>query len=613
MFSQTVYLFARREIDRLSGSPTTRHIHGPSWHLTRLIHTAAAGFAAEVDGERRRERLVDGVEFRLQFGPRVQILGHNVHLVECALKPFELFEIRLRRLAVLAVRDKRRPAMFELGDAALGRLVCLDRPLGLDERSVFLALSERGAQVARHCDRLRLFDCRLLTHTLIPDRMRFNPRLRRSYTARSRTPLMRRSVENGGRFGQALARLDPDAFAEFVAAAHEARPDVETTHLDGRCLVVRGREERRLRLVADRGLRTSGGLAGPATGRADVVVTQVVDTGNRAVAAHDAQLAGPADLRDLVCYGLAPDEADRLLADHLGLDRKTALTAGDRQASAGVAAALAALLVLVAGLLGTAVAGPVAPATPTATPGGGSTPSVESGVAAGLPPGLSPVGVTDAAALARAHEAALDERRYRFSIEARNLPALSGPGSWRELEASVVVAGPRTYRGSLGGVRVADRGTWWRLTRIYADGDQVYERQFGAHTPTLNVQPALPGGPEMDRGPEYARRHLAVRSAPGGNVTPEQVEGEWGHRVAVGTVPPEIDGESYRAVARVAESGRVATLDVGYVRPDGEYVSLAMRYEPTEERVRPPAWVDDIRADADAQNRSDGRETTLGD
>jgi hypothetical protein len=406
---------------------------------------------------------------------------------------------------------------------------------------------------------------------------------------------VRESGATGGRFGRALARLDPEAFARFVAAAHVARPDVDEVRLDGGCLVVHGREERRLRLVADRGPLRGTGPVGPANGPVDAVVTQVPGSGDRTAVAHDARLLGPADLRDLVCYGLAREDAGRLLDDHLGMDRETALADGSGRRPVAVAAAAVAALALVAGVLGTAVAGPGAPAGPATSTPDGSTPVTERGTAAGLPPGLSPAGVADPAALARAHEAAIDGRRYAFSVEARNVPALSGPGYWRELEASAVVAGPRTYRASLGGVRVAERGTWWRLSRIYADGDRLYERRFGAHAPVHDVRPAPPDGPEMDRGTEHARRYLAVRSAPGGNVTPAEVGGEWGHRVAVGRAPPGVDGDSYRATARVTESGRITSLDVVYVRPDGERATLTVRYEPTDERVRPPDWLDEVR------------------
>lgn len=413
----------------------------------------------------------------------------------------------------------------------------------------------------------------------------------------------------GGRFARTLARLDPEAFATFVAAVHEARPDAEAVEVDGGCLVVRGRETRRLRLVVDRGRLRGPGPVGPANGSVDAVVTQVAGAGRRTAVGHDARLVGPGDLRDRVCYGLARADADRILDEHLGIDRAAALDDGGRRAPVTAGLALVLAVVVVAGALGTAVAGPQHGAAEP-TPDEGQT--TASGAAAGLPAGLSPVGVTDAAALVRAHEAALGERRYAFAVEARNVPALDGPGEWNELRANGIVAGPRHYRGSIGGVRVTERDGWWTLSRIYADGEQVYERRYGAHAPVHDVRPAPADGPAMDRGAADLRRSLAVRSPPGGNVTPAEVESAWGHRVSVGRAPPDIAAESYLAVARVTDAGWVASAEVAYVRPDGERVSLDLRYERTNETVRAPNWLDEARAHAGEDDGAPSNEPAAG-
>lgn len=396
-----------------------------------------------------------------------------------------------------------------------------------------------------------------------------------------------------GRFGRALGRLNPEAFATFVAAVHEARPDVDAVKLDSGCLVIQGRTERRLRLVADRGRLRGPGAVGPANGPVDAVVTQVAGAGQRVAVGHDARLVGPSALRDRVCYGVARDDGERILNEHLGIDRATALKPARRRSpvTAGLAVVLA--LAIVASVFGTAVAGPsTGPAAPT--PEAPPAAVNESGPAPNLPPGLSPVGVTSAAALARGHEAALNEERYVVTVEARNVPALSGPGDWETLEAEGIVAGPQRYRGSVGGVRVTEDGEWWRLSRLYADGERLYERRYGAYAPVHDVRPA-PARPPMDRGSSDLRRYLAVRSAPGGNVTPAEVEGEWGHRVSVGRAPPGVAAESYLAVARLTETGQVTSLDVSYDRPDGERVSLELRYEQTEESVRAPEWIGEAR------------------
>ena len=403
-------------------------------------------------------------------------------------------------------------------------------------------------------------------------------------------------------FARALARLDPEAFAAFVAAAYGARPDVDGVEVDGGCLVVRGREERRLRLVADRGWLRGPGPVGPATGPVDAVVTQVDGAGRRTAVGHDARLVGPADLRDRVCYGLTRADADRVLDEHLGIDRAAAVDTGGRRPPVAGGLAVVLAVAVVAGVLGTAAAGsPVVPETTTPAPAGDAAAVTESGPAAGLPAGLSPVGVTSAAALARAHEATLDGR-YAVAVEARNAPALSGSGEWKKLKANGVVAGPQRYRGSVGGVRVTEDERWWRLSRLYADGERLYERRYGAYAPVHDVR-AAPAHPPMDRGPSDLRRYLAVRSSPGGNVTPAEVDGEWGHRVSVGRAPPGVDGESYLAVARLTEAGRVTTLDVSYDRPDGERVSLELRYERTDEAVRAPTWLDEARR---AENGTSG-------
>jgi hypothetical protein len=416
------------------------------------------------------------------------------------------------------------------------------------------------------------------------------------------------TAESGGRFGRALGRLDPEAFAAFVAAVHEADPDVDAVEVEGGCLVVRGRTERRLRLVADRGRLRGPGTVGPANGAVDAVVTQVAGAGRRTAVGHDARLVGPAALRDRVCYGLPRADAERLLDEHLGVDRAAALAPDRRRPPVALGLAVVLALGLVAGVLGTAVAGPSAgPVTPAAD--GDTATATERVRAATLPPGLASGGVTDAAALARAHEAATEGRRYAVAVEARNVPALSGPGEWENLEANGVVAGPRRYRGSVGGVRVTEDERWWRLSRLYADGDRLYERRYGAYAPVHDVRPA-PARPPMDRGPRDLRRYLSVRSSPGGNVTAAEVEGEWGHRVSVGRAPPGVAAESYLAVARLTERGRVTSLDVSYDRPDGERVSLELRYERTTEAVRPPEWLGEARRAADGASGTRAADAT---
>lgn len=284
-------------------------------------------------------------------------------------------------------------------------------------------------------------------------------------------------------FADALAGLDPDALARFVADLERARG--RTATVEGGAVVVGGdgEPERRL-LVHDPGWLNRPPDLPP---DADAVVTPLRDPDFSLD--PDVSVTDADDLRDVALYGVPAAKRDRLFADHLGLGPAAT---DDGAGGGGTTAAVAAVAVLVVGAVALGAAG-VAPqpsasegsdATPVAagTPGTTGTP-VDDGR---YPPGVTEEGVVDPALLGRAHETALAGESYVL-VSDRSVRYANGTLRSR-LAVRVRLAADRGYlaRAETAGPhapvflgRPPARGVYWSNGTVYArrltrDGERVY-------------------------------------------------------------------------------------------------------------------------------------------
>ena len=123
------------------------------WYLN-LVLTAAAGLAAEVDGELLGDGHVHRFEPLLQCVLGVKVLPHHGQGVEFALGPFDLAHRLAVGAAGLAVDHELVAELFELPDHLLGFGVVLDGLVGLDERLVFGTLGDPFTQLTA-----QIFEC----------------------------------------------------------------------------------------------------------------------------------------------------------------------------------------------------------------------------------------------------------------------------------------------------------------------------------------------------------------------------------------------------------------------------------------------------------------------
>lgn len=399
---------------------------------------------------------------------------------------------------------------------------------------------------------------------------------------------------------RALADLGPDGFVALVAAVHAAREGVESVERDGGVLVVRGPETRRLLPLPDRpGPFRGPAPVGPASDPVDEVVAQADGDAARATAARrGARYRSPADLVDRIRYGLPGDARRRLLADHLGLDADDAAGRSgvvDRIGRRRALAAVAAALVVVAGLAAGAVpvdptaGGPADPTMPT--PAAVSPAGTADAPAAGpdtdrYPPGVDAGGLTDPAALSRAHAVAAGARRYRWTVvEGRTRAKVDlgtdGPGA-------VVDAITRSSNAT-GNVSF----------RTYSDGSYSYVGITGPNGSRYvreTVRRRAGEGPRYaDRAANAVGRYLSS----GGTVARVGGDGVALYRLTT-TAPPARLADAvtdYAAIALVTRDGFVVALDVSY-RSHGRRgttaVAFRFGYRPYRATENPP-WYEAAR------------------
>jgi hypothetical protein len=323
-----------------------------------------------------------------------------------------------------------------------------------------------------------------------------------------------------------------------------------------------------------------------------------------------------AGLRDLLLYGLARDDADRLAATHLGapladlrppLSRRLAAAGGTVVPAAVGLVAVAVVVVAVAGAgVGTAPAGekPAAKPDPTPAPsrvpvdGGAGTPlGGPAPVEASQVPGLGVGGVRDLGTLAAAHERARPAS-YGAVVRARRTAS-----DYDVTKRTVELRATADRWSAVTVVRRDDAPP--RTTAVYAAGGERWEATFGENEsdPTVRrLGPNETGAVGVDPAALGAAGVRAALATPETRVEgPVRYEGRPAWRVVGAGVPPNRTAavETYRVEAVVRPDGFVVRLDARYtlVGPRQSERAFSWRYVEADPTVPQPSWHPDAGDD----------------
>lgn len=388
-------------------------------------------------------------------------------------------------------------------------------------------------------------------------------------------------------FAALFGDLSPRAARQFVADLYAAR-GWETRIEDDAVVAERGDETRRFAVVTD----------------------QRVDSD-----APNAERLAPEDVHELALFAVDRETCDALFREYFDrplpengpdwtVDRsQSAPTQQASVSSSGagwwrprvVAAALAVLVLFVAGAAGYAAIGPTGSdgglgsssvaQTPTSTPSTAAEaesgaeeeyPSLASRESTGsfgairddAPPGLNESGITDAEAIAAAHARALRNSSYTWDITVRELQDGEGT-TYREV---VRIEEFRRYASTLDR---AEDGGWASLfvanEAVYAEGDTEY---VSGENGTCKRR--VRGADEFTtRGQRYLEWLLSV-------------EESWifdrFQRNGTTFYSVQLQGESYTGVenttgsALISETGRVHALRRSSDTRQGAYVTVSLQY-----------------------------------
>lgn len=448
------------------------------------------------------------------------------------------------------------------------------------------------------------------------------------------------------RVGRRFRGLETDRRLSFIAALWTAR-GFETTVEDG--VVVASRDGKTVRIGPVDGSRLRRLFAGaippigapPAEAGVDVLVDEAADRGRRSFSEfgnEDVRRVGPADLRELLAYGVDREIGERLAREYLDTplvveDPRRSPIATRVNSPFGAVAALLAIAVLATVLLGGVLGGVPAgvPLSAGDGPGDGAgTPdrsTEESSVfddetgnwsvddAQGLegeselPPGLSLSGVEDASRLAHAHRRSLPTSRtveidFEGPPDAIGFQGIVATSLAWEAETSI-----RYHAESAVTFANRNRSSGEELrsreVHVFADGDREY----------VGFRDDLSGDDRNGSFDEYRVFRLGSFFSPtdspsatridrylDSNETRLEVVTERTHPryVVVATEPPAglpDTVESYRARAIVRPDGIVTRLEVTYERRDADRTT---RYEQRVSKLErttvvEPAWVEEAR------------------
>jgi len=410
-------------------------------------------------------------------------------------------------------------------------------------------------------------------------------------------------------FARQLRALSDERFVALVAAIWAARGwDVRVEGATVHC--ERGDRCHRIRVLPDRDLSVPAN--GDATAGADTLVARVpIDP------AGGMRACGPEDLRNLLRYGLEETDSKRIGREYLeaasgprervhrGHNRlEQALAQAQMPAlewdrhrtgalAAGAVVALAAVVLVVGGLVPVAGTGGPGETTSTATPV--SVPEGDgSGAVFDYPRGLDSDGITDPGALVDRHVRVLAATSYRCRVQTHQIDPMIVQ---LVREKRFVAASPRRYATSVTGSPPGrpDGIDWTRET--YANGSVRFERLKGRTNVTVRrtrLNETGRDGPLVARLREPMTRRLAVNDTTLAAITEQngtayyRVRGTPASTEALTNRTLEVTVREDGVITEIQESYRIRDTEVTIietVKCDGVGTT----------RVRPPDWVQRVR------------------
>ena len=425
-------------------------------------------------------------------------------------------------------------------------------------------------------------------------------------------------------FASEFRGLSTEERVEFVAGLWAARG--WETAVDGAVVAAeRGDEDRRIR-IADPGWFGTPDVSGVDT----LAVARDRTTVREAAEEAGVDYHTPADLHDLLLYGIDRETAAALYADRF--DRPLERSVPDESDDDGRAATLLTALpslrenrrafvaILLVALVGVAVAGPAlsggnAPDRSPVTVNG-VTPGDESAGAIGaasptptempgLIPGVTRAGVVDPRELTQAH---VDGVRNRSRVQQRELQiSVNGSGEIGLVSRNRTawVANASHYRSESSRTFVGDSGPSQMAGGVYAAGGDAYQRTV------------FPDGVRYSRYPpsEYPATEIDAdvqaslyRYFAGADDVVVKCAIEFDtdcptYRIEVDDPPAALGSEveAYEALAIVSNRGVITTIRANYTVPDRdgdgerERVRFALDYQFEEVTVSPPAWLPEAK------------------
>ena len=409
---------------------------------------------------------------------------------------------------------------------------------------------------------------------------------------------------------------------EFVAGLWAAR-GWETTVADGLVVAERDGGRRRIRAV-DPGRFGTPDLEGVDT----LVVDRDRDRVRRAASEAGVEYVPPADLRELLLYGIERPSAESLYTEWFGRPLvRTVEDTGRVQSLAAVGASLSSdgrsrrffvtalvLIVAVLVLAGPMLSGGDSAAQPQVTVGnvtpgtadaGGLRADTPTGTAIPtMAPGLSEAGVVDVAALTRAHVDGVSNRSRTVQWTLSAPPNESSGRSVTARNATAWIEDPTQYRFENVATVAVPIGSFDVRFDRYADGERVYERATYLERTTYSRAPVA----EKSASSIDATVHSVFdRYFAGAENTVVQCAIKYNtdcptYRVeVVGEAPDTLSANAseYEALAIVSDSGVVTTVRVQYTVPNGDGgrapVSFTLDYRFEEVDVSPPDWLSQAR------------------